>query len=114
MNIINIKNSYYLSCKQETGKNPNGLISIDYDEENTIIVYSSDDENKDKGIITIENLGSNEVKYIFSLINKITYIALSYNGLLLAIFFISNVYVHFSAFFFILLFFLCFFQKFIY
>ena len=108
MHIINIKNGYYLSCKMETGKNPNCLISINYDEENTKIVYSSNDDIKDKGIITIENLGSNEVKYIFSLINKVTYIALSYNGLLLAIFFISNVYVHFFAFFFILLFFLCF------
>ena len=82
--IVNTKNGYYLSCKKETGNNPNGLIAINYDEENTIIVYPSSDENKDKGEITIENLDNNEVKYLFPHKNKVAYIALSYNGLLLA------------------------------
>ena len=80
--IVNTKNGYYLSCKKETGNNPNGLIAINYDEENTIIVYPSSDENKDKGEITIENLDNNEVKYLFPHKNKVAYIALSYNGLL--------------------------------
>ena len=44
---MNAKNGYYLSCKKESGKDPNDLIAIIYDEENTIFVYSSNDEIKD-------------------------------------------------------------------
>ena len=44
---MNAKNGYYLSCEKESGKDPNDLIAIIYDEENTIFVYSSNDEIKD-------------------------------------------------------------------
>ena len=82
--IIKTKDGYYVQGSRDTGKNPNGLIAINYNEENTIIAYPSSDENKDKGEITIENLDNNEVKYLFPHKNKVAYIALSYDGLLLA------------------------------
>ena len=43
---MNAKNGYYLSCEKES-KDPNDLIAIIYNEENTIFVYSSNDEIKD-------------------------------------------------------------------
>ena len=84
--ILNAKNEFIVSLAIETGLNPKGLISINYNEENTIIVYPSSKEDQKKGELTIKNLDkdNNDVKYFFPHSHKIAYITLSYNGLLLA------------------------------
>ena len=82
--IINSKDEYFTSGIIETGSNPNGLIAINYNEENTIVVYPSCKSNQEKGELTIKNLDNNEVKYLFPHNHKIANITLSYNGLLLA------------------------------
>ena len=82
--ILNPYNEYNVSGILETGLNPNGLIAINYTEGNTIIVYPSSDENKEKGELTIKNLDNNDVKYHSPHNHKVAYISLSYNGLLLA------------------------------
>lgn len=82
--ILNPNNEYNISGIIETGPNPNGLIAINYTEDNLIVVYPSSDEDKDKGELTIKNLNNNDVKYLFPHNHKIAYLALSYNGLLLA------------------------------
>ena len=82
--ILNPNNEYNISGIIETGQNFNGLIAINYTEDTLIVVYPSSDEDKEKGELTIKNLNNNEVKYISPHNHKIAYIALSYNGLLLA------------------------------
>ena len=82
--IINSKDEYFTSGIIETGSNPNGLIAINYNEENTIVVYPSCKSDQEKGELTIKNLDNNEVKYLFPHNHKIANITLSYNGLLLA------------------------------
>ena len=44
---MNAKSGYYFSCVKESGKDPNDLIAIIYNEGNTIFVYSFNDEIKD-------------------------------------------------------------------
>ena len=87
--ILNAKNEYVISGIYDTGLNPNGLlIAINYNEESCIIVYPSNksEKNKDinKDILTIRYLDKNDVKYFSPHEHKVTYIALSYNGQLLA------------------------------
>ena len=82
--ILNPQSDYIISGVFDTGLNPTGLIAINYNEENIIIVYPSCKEDQEKGELTIKNLDNNEVKYLFPHAHKVTYIALSYNGLLLA------------------------------
>ena len=83
--VVNSKGEYYIPRVIDTGLNPNGLIAISYNEENTIIVYPSSDENKNKGELTVENLDDKlaAVRYFFPHSHKVAYIALSYDGLLL-------------------------------
>ena len=82
--ILDPKNGYQPTGILQTEPNPNGLLAINYNEENTIMVYPSAEEDKEKGEITIKYLDSDVVKYLFPHKNKIAYITLSYNGLLLA------------------------------
>ena len=44
---MNAKSGYCLSCEKESGKDPNDLTAIIYNEGNTIFVYSFNDEIKD-------------------------------------------------------------------
>ena len=81
---IYILHDFNVSLIIPTGLNPNGLIAINYNEENTIIVYPSSKEDQEKGELSINNLDKKEVKYLFPHSHKVAYIALSYNGLLLA------------------------------
>ena len=82
--ILNSKNEYILSGIVETGLNPNGLLAINYNEENTIMVFPSCEKDKDKGELTIKNLDNNDIRYLFPHNHKVAYISLSYNGMLLA------------------------------
>ena len=82
--VLDIKNGCDMSLTIDTGSNPNGLIAINYNEENAIIAYPSCESDQKKGDLTIKNLNNNEVKYLFPHEHKISYIALSYDGLLLA------------------------------
>ena len=83
--ILNSKKEFIISGIIDTGLNPNGLIAINYNEDNSIVVYPSNDENKKLGELTIKNLDNDKAdnKYLFPHNHKIAYIALSYNGLLL-------------------------------
>ena len=81
---IYILHDFIVSLIIPTGQNPNGLIAINYNEENTIVVYPSCKEDQEKGELSINNLDKKEVKYLFPHNHKVAYIALSYNGLLLA------------------------------
>ena len=71
-------------CNIETGPNPSGLIGINYKKENAIIVYPSNDNDKEKGQITVKHFDKINNIYINAHNHVVTYIALSYNGLLLA------------------------------
>lgn len=68
----------------DTGPNPLGLIGINYTNENPIIVYPSNEEDKEKGQLTLYHLNGIDNLYINAHNHDISYIALSYNGLLLA------------------------------
>ena len=70
IHFFNTKNFCCLGS-EETGSNPLGLIGINYTEEKPIIVYPSSEEDKNKGQLNAHN-------------HNISFIALSYNGLLLA------------------------------
>ena len=59
--VVNSKGEYYIPRVIDTGLNPNGLIAISYNEENTVIVYPSSDENKNKGELTVENLDDKSI-----------------------------------------------------
>lgn len=65
----------------ETGPNPLGLLGLNYTKDRTILVYPSNSEDKKKGDITIKN---KQFLYITPHNHPVTYIALSYNGLLLS------------------------------
>ena len=69
---------------EETGSNPLGLIGINYTEEKPIIVYPSSEEDKNKGQLTLKHLDGINNLYINAHNHNISFIALSYNGLLLA------------------------------
>ena len=68
----------------ETGPNPLGLIGINYTQEKGIIVYPSNDEDRKKGQITVNHFIQGNNIYINAHDHNLSYIALSYNGLLLA------------------------------
>ena len=53
--VCNIKD-FQIIDTIETGPNPLGLIGLNYTKEKTIIVYPSNDEDKEKGNITIKNI----------------------------------------------------------
>ena len=68
----------------ETGPNPLGLIGINYTKEKPIIVYPSNDNDKDKGQLTLKHFDESKNIYINAHNHNVSYITLSYNGLLLA------------------------------
>ena len=68
----------------ETGLNPLGLIGINYTKEKPIIVYPSNDNDKDKGQLTLKHFDESKNIYINAHNHNVSYIAVSYNGLLLA------------------------------
>jgi len=68
----------------ETGPNPLGLIGINYTKEKPIIVYPSNDNDKDKGQLTLKHFDESKNIYINAHNHNVSYIAVSYNGLLLA------------------------------
>lgn len=68
----------------ETGPNPLGLIGINYSDEKPMIVYPSNEEDKSKGQLTLKHLDQINNLYINAHNHNISFIALSYNGLLLA------------------------------
>jgi hypothetical protein len=82
--ILNPQQEYIISGVFDTGLNEKGLLAINYNEENIIIVYPSCQEDQEKGELTIRNLDNNTVKYFSPHSHKVAYIALSYNGLFLA------------------------------
>lgn len=77
-------NNFALVGNVDTGPNPLGLIGINYTNDNPIIVYPSNDEDKEKGQLTLYHLNERDNLYINAHNHNISYIALSYNGLLLA------------------------------
>lgn len=81
--VCNIKD-FQIIDTIETGPNPLGLIGLNYTKEKTIIVYPSNDEDKEKGNITIKNIEAKKYLYISPHNHEVTYMTLSYNGLLLA------------------------------
>ena len=83
IHFFNIKNFDFIG-NVETGTNPLGLIGINYTNENPIIVYPSNDEDKSKGQLTLKHLDGINNLYINAHNHDISYIALSYNGLILA------------------------------
>ena len=83
IHFFNIKNFDFIG-NVETGTNPLGLIGINYTNENPIIVYPSNDEDKSKGQLTLKHLDGINNLYINAHNHNISYITLSYNGLILA------------------------------
>ena len=83
IHFFNTKNFCCLGS-EETGSNPLGLIGINYTEEKPIIVYPSSEEDKNKGQLTLKHLDGINNLYINAHNHNISFIALSYNGLLLA------------------------------
>ena len=81
--VLDLK-SFQLIDPIETGPNPLGLLGLNYTKQNTILVYPSNDEDKKKGDITIKNIEAKKFLYITPHNHPVAYIALSYNGLLLA------------------------------
>lgn len=81
--IFNLKDFQNVS-NIETGDNPLGLIGINYTKENGIIVYPSCDNDKEKGQLTIYHFDEINNIYITPHNHPVSYIALSYNGLILA------------------------------
>ena len=83
IHFLNTKN-FNIVGSVETGPNPLGLIGINYSIEKPIIVYPSSDEDKSKGQLTLKHLDQINNLYINAHNHNISFIALSYNGLLLA------------------------------
>ena len=81
--IFDIKNFQHI-LSLETGDNPLGLIGINYIKENGIMVYPSNDNDKDKGQLTIYHFDEINNIYITPHNHDVSYIVLSYNGLILA------------------------------
>ena len=85
INIFHYSTSgFQLVCSLETGPNPLGLIGINYTQEKAIIVYPSNEEDKKKGQITVHHFIQGNNIYINAHNHNVSYIVLSYNGLLLA------------------------------
>ena len=81
--ILNSKNEFIIIGIVETGLNPNGLLAINYNEENPFMVFPSCEKDKDKGELTIKNLNNYVIRYFSPHKNKVTYISSSYDGTLL-------------------------------
>jgi WD40 repeat protein len=81
--VLDLK-SFQLIATIETGPNPLGLLGLNYLKEKTILVYPSNEENKKKGDVTIQNIEEKQFLYITPHNHPVAYISLSYNGLLLA------------------------------
>ena len=79
--IFNLEN-FQLIDNIKTGSNPKGLIGINYSKNKLIIVYPSNEEGK--GQLTIKHCYSRKHIYLNPHNNKVTYISLSFDGLLLA------------------------------
>jgi len=78
--VLNLKN-FDIIDNIETGPNPNGLVGISYIESKYILVYPSKDKDNH---LTIKHSDTKKFIYISPHKNKLAYITLSYNGLLLA------------------------------
>ena len=78
--VLNLKN-FDIVDNIETGPNPKGLVGISYIESKYILVYPSKDKENH---LTIKHSDTKKFIYISPHKNKIAYITLSYNGLLLA------------------------------
>ena len=81
--IFNMKDFQNVS-NIETGDNPLGLIGINYTKENGTIVHPTCNNDKDKGQLTIYHFDEINNIYINPHNHTVSYIVLSYNGLLLA------------------------------
>ena len=83
--VLNSKDEYSILFAVDTCNNPNGLIVINYSEENAIMVYPSSEKDQTKGELTIKYLDKDikDFKYLSPHVHKIAHIALSYNGLFL-------------------------------
>lgn len=79
--IFNLEN-FQLIDNIKTGSNPKGLIGINYSKNKLIIVYPSNEEGK--GQLTIKHCYSRKYIYLNPHNNKVSYIGLSFDGLLLA------------------------------
>jgi len=75
-NLSNFKNIDII----ETGDNSHGIVGISYEQDQTLLAYP----DKDRGKVRIKNYEKSSVFYINAHENNIAYIALSYNGSLLA------------------------------
>jgi WD40 repeat protein len=75
-NLSNFKNIDII----ETGDNSHGIVGISYEPDQTLLAYP----DKERGKVRIKNYEKSSVFYINAHENNIAYIALSYNGSLLA------------------------------
>ena len=75
-NLSNFKNIDII----ETGDNSHGIVGISYEQDQTLLAYP----DKERGKVRIKNYEKSSVFYINAHENNIAYIALSYNGSLLA------------------------------
>ena len=78
--VFNLK-TFEMIADIETGPNTNGLVGISYIDTKYILVYPSKDKENH---LTIKHSDSKKFIYVSPHKNKIAYIALSFNGLLLA------------------------------
>ena len=78
--VFNLK-TFEMIADIETGPNTNGLVGISYIDTKYILVYPCKDKENH---LTIKHSDSKKFIYVSPHKNKIAYIALSFNGLLLA------------------------------